>query len=347
MRYFDVGEIAEFIKYVNTFHLVKKEYFIDEYFSDISEVDIINIKLYYLLLLKKCKNKYNIIYDYFNKHKKKLYESTIKITTSDAHTLTDGPTIFLTNDVKKIAIVYLKVSNISSSELDNIMSVIYKNEKWKTELEKIEEVERQRKDKQGTEMLDKKHEKDSKEYQILENYRKKVNMIKKKIQIVELQKIYVPNTRDHLRKWTNKDEITKEFTSDIDDDVVEEIMLLNVEKAWKILLLMGIGVFVKNNDIRYSEIMKKLAEKQKLYLIIASSDYIYGTNYQFCHGYLSKDLLNMTQEKMIQAFGRVGRQNNQLDYTIRIRDVKLVEKLFLPEENKIEVINMNQLFNMA
>ena len=55
----------------------------------------------------------------------------------------------------------------------------------------------------------------------------------------------------------------------------------------------------------------------------------------------------MTQEKMIQAFGRVGRQNNQLDYTIRIRDVKLVEKLFLPEENKIEVINMNQLFNMA
>ena len=31
------------------------------------------------------------------------------------------------------------------------------------------------------------------------------------------------------------------------------------------------------------DIMKKLAEEQKLYLIIASSDYIYGTNYQFCH----------------------------------------------------------------
>ena len=121
-------------------------------------------------------------------------------------------------------------------------------------------------------------------------------------------------------------------------------MLLNVEKAWKILLLMGIGVFVKDNDIRYSEIMKKLAEHQKLYLIIASSDYIYGTNYQFCHGYLSKDLQNMTQEKMIQAFGRVGRQNNQMDYTIRIRDVELIKKLFLPEENKIEVINMNRLF---
>ena len=39
--------------------------------------------------------------------------------------------------------------------------------------------------------------------------------------------------------------------------------------------------------------MKKLAQNQKLYLIIASSDYIYGTNYQFCHGYLSKDLGNI------------------------------------------------------
>jgi hypothetical protein len=36
--------------------------------------------------------------------------------------------------------------------------------------------------------------------------------------------------------------------------------------------------------------MKKLADEQKLYMIIASSDYIYGTNYQFCHGFLSKDL---------------------------------------------------------
>ena len=118
------------------------------------------------------------------------------------------------------------------------------------------------------------------------------------------------------------------------------------------LLLMGIGVFVKQNtndidkdNIKYMEIMKKLAEDQKLYLIIASSDYIYGTNYQFCHGYLGKDLLNMTQEKMIQAFGRVGRRNNQMDYTIRLRDDSLINKLFMKEDEKIEVKkNMNRLF---
>ena len=89
--------------------------------------------------------------------------------------------------------------------------------------------------------------------------------------------------------------------------------------------------------------MKKLADQQKLYLILASSDYIYGTNYQFCHGYLSKDL-KLTQEKIIQAFGRIGRNNIQQDYSIRLRDDEHIQKLFYPEIDKPEVRNMNKLF---
>ena len=92
----------------------------------------------------------------------------------------------------------------------------------------------------------------------------------------------------------------------------------NVENIWKLLLIMGIGMFSDKNTPKYLEIMKKLAENQKLYLIIASDDYIYGTNYQFCHGYVSKDLANnMTQEKIMQAIGRVGRNNIQKNYCIR------------------------------
>jgi len=121
-------------------------------------------------------------------------------------------------------------------------------------------------------------------------------------------------------------------------------MYLNVDKEYKILLLMGIGVFIKDIHKEYLDIMKGLASQQKLYVIIASSDYIYGTNYQFCHGYLSRDLENMTQEKMIQAFGRIGRKKSQSNYTIRLRDNKLIDKLFTKEENKPEVINMNRLF---
>ena len=108
--------------------------------------------------------------------------------------------------------------------------------------------------------------------------------------------------------------------------------------------MMGIGVFINHENITYTEIMKKLADEQKLYMIIASSDYIYGTNYQFCHGFLSKDL-NLTQEKIIQAMGRIGRNNIQQTYTVRFRDDEQIAKLFTSDTEKPEIINMNKLFN--
>ena len=108
---------------------------------------------------------------------------------------------------------------------------------------------------------------------------------------------------------------------------------------------MGIGFFAQHKSVRYTEVMKRLAQDHKLFMIIASSDYIYGTNYQFCHGYIGKDLGAMSQEKCIQAMGRVGRNKLQQDYTIRFRDNTLIYKLFQREENKPEVANMNRLFN--
>ena len=184
----------------------------------------------------------------------------------------------------------------------------------------------------------------SDEFKIYQAYLKRVAYLKAKIQSIELSSKYIPNSEAHIREWSKEKDTSKSFSSDIEDEIVEKIMYLNVDKEWKILLLMGIGVFVKHENKEYMDIMKKLAEEQKLYLIIASSDYIYGTNYQFCHGYLSKDLINMTQEKMIQAFGRVGRKGAQSDYTLRIRDNALIEKLYTKEENKPEVRNMNRLF---
>ena len=192
----------------------------------------------------------------------------------------------------------MRASQIPGDEMERLSLVIQRNEKWRNELMKVEENERQRKDKQGSEMQEKTHKMDSTEYKLLAEFNRAVKRIKSKIQAVELSKTYVPNTEIHLRKWTEKEEITNEYKSDISDDIVEQIMLLNINQAWKILLLMGIGVFIKQENVEYMEIMKKLAEDQKLYLIIASSDYIYGTNYQFCHGYLGKDLQNMTQEKI-------------------------------------------------
>ena len=79
-------------------------------------------------------------------------------------------------------------------------------------------------------------------------------------------------------------------------------------------------------------------------MIIASSDYIYGTNYQFCHGYVSKDLIDITQEKTIQAMGRIGRNKMQQQYSIRFRNDDVIKNLFVYEKERPEVINMNKLF---
>jgi len=119
---------------------------------------------------------------------------------------------------------------------------------------------------------------------------------------------------------------------------------LDIENNLKVLLLLGIGMFMDKHNIQYMEIMKRLADTQKLFIIIASSDYIYGTNYQFCHGIIGKDLANMTQQKTLQSMGRIGRNKIQQDYTVRFRDDEMIKCLFKPPEYNIEAENMIKLF---
>ena len=189
----------------------------------------------------------------------------------------------------------------------------------------------------------------------------KIEQLRGQVKSVMLPSCFVPNTIDHIHKYAKNyknnddDDVTHKvsndnystpYTSDISEYNVEQIMLIDdINDSWKLLLMMGIGVFATHKSDRYTEIMKALAQEQKLYLIIATTDYIYGTNYQFCHGYISKDLGKMSQEKCIQAMGRVGRNKLQHDYSIRFRENELLIKLFQEETNKPEIINMNKLFN--
>ena len=169
-----------------------------------------------------------------------------------------------------------------------------------------------------------------------------ITAVRALIKPATLNDTFVPNKHHHLAKWATDFNTNSSFTSNIEDDIVSEIMLLNgIDDSWKILLMMGIGVFINHDNIKYTEIMKRMADEQRLYMIIASSDYIYGTNYQFCHGYLSKDL------NLIQAMGRVGRNNIQQTYTLRFRDDQQISKLFTSETDKPEILNMNLLFNSS
>jgi hypothetical protein len=284
----------------------------------------------------------------------------IYVTTKDAYSLTDGPTIFLASDVNKVAKFCIQQANIPQLVMDDIMEKIDFNNSLNMKIAKLENdltdiTERNSKMKAEGSSSSKKKDSDKSKKIVKEKKDDKVdvgvdkitselNMLQSMIKNAELNETFIPNKQLHIRKWAFDVDSSHSFTSDIDETTVLDIMAIkDVENSWKILLLMGIGVFSSHTSISYTEIMKKLAEQQKLYLIIASSDYIYGTNYQFCHGYLSKDLV-LTQEKIIQAFGRIGRNNIQLDYSIRLRDDEHINKLFYPELDKPEVRNMNKLF---
>ena len=173
----------------------------------------------------------------------------------------------------------------------------------------------------------------------------KIEILKQNINIVTIPEIYIPNTKDHMTKWNIKN-CNNAFTCEISEYIIEQIMLIdNIDDMWKILLLLGIGVFSKHESSKYTEIMKDLAINKKLFLIIATSDYIYGTNYQFDHCYLGKDLTLMSSEKIIQAMGRVGRNKISDEYSVRLRDNEIITKIFLENINKIEVNNFNKLFS--
>ena len=290
----------------------------------------------------------------------------IYVTTKDAYTLTDGPTIFITNEIEKIANFCIQQANIPSIVMDDIAKKIYYNNGLNEQIynleneidfvkEKIEqqisggEAEKDNKKKKSGGKDNKKmnrecpEEKDDKNQ--MSRLATEINLLKSRLKVVLLNDTFVPNKQAHLQKWASDVDTSNCYTSNIDEGVVNEIMLLaGINDSFKILLMMGIGVFITHENIKYTEIMKKLADEQKLYMIIASSDYIYGTNYQFCHGYLSKDL-NLTQEKIIQAMGRIGRTNVQQNYTVRFRDDTQIMKLFTDETDKPEIKNMNRLFN--
>ena len=297
-------------------------------------------------------------------------EPCIYITTKDAYTLTDGPTIFISNDIEKIAKFCIQQANIPAKVMSDLMEKIEYNNILNSKLNELEKeldyISEQlekgiMKSSEGSNNLKKGSTKDFRKFNRDANDDTNANNsssndskritndienLRSLIKSTSLNEVFVPNKGLHMKKWA--DNLVSDgsaFTSNIEESIVNEIMLLHgVEDSWKVLLMMGIGVFTNHENITYTEIMKKMADEQRLYMIIATSDYIYGTNYQFCHSYISKDL-NLTQEKIIQAMGRIGRNNIQQNYTIRFRDDDQILKIFTSETDKPEIINMNRLFN--
>jgi len=383
LRYFDLREIKQFILFMNRSKYVSENSRIENYWSSIEEITMISIKEYYLYLLQNISREAwgelfplvsKLTLPYFSNLSKShsvdvLSNSVgslgggslvrtqsvascakavngprtgILATTHDAHTLTDGPTIFLCEDVAKIGKFYIQQSSIPSTIFQDLMNKILKNSKLS---EKIDTLERSLEDlenkneKKGSDDVDKKSPEVQKMY-------KDIDKLREQIKYISIDPLYIPNTSPHQDKWNpSKANYKDAFVPTIEERFVKEIMALDIDNYLKVLLLLGIGLFMENVHPKYLEIMKLMASQQDLFMIVASSDYIYGTNYSFCHGYLGKDLESMTKEKTLQCLGRIGRGQIQQNYTIRFRDDLHIHKLFSKHEVSIEATNMKKLFN--
>ena len=354
LRYFELSEISKLIKYVNENELVSAKFTIERQFADFN-INTHSIKMYYLTLLNEITwEKHHVHFKDtkidINKvdpkgNKTDLFDySQMFLTTKDAHSLTDGPTIFLTESIEKVAQFFIQEANIPQKTMEDIMKTIDYNNDVNNRIvileKKIEDIEKKNDSEEKKE--NEKKEKTTKESA---RFIQELKMTQQLIKPAFLNNIFVPNKLEHCKKWANKMNTRNSFTSNIEEATVMKIMALDVECSWKVLLLLGIGVFMQQHkNIDYTELMKQMAKEQRLFLIIANSDYIYGTNYQFCHGYISKDL-KVTQDKIIQAIGRVGRNNTNSEYSVRFRDKKHATLLFYPSTDNPEVVNMNRLFS--
>ena len=321
----------------------------------------------------------------------------ILVTTEDAYTLTDGPTIYLAENIDNIGKFYIMQSKIPTKVYESVMEKIERNnlvqqkmdelDKQIAENEMVLELDFKKMDgktggggggSKGGKVDHRQQEKtcmqgfdgggggsvstqnskkssggseSAKKDKLLRNSKElaeQINGLRTLIQVANIDSMYIPNTLQHQKVWVHGDKrVANAFVPNIDDDSIRDIMSLNVSSQDKLILLLGIGMLKNNPNIQYMEIMKRLATNQQLFMIIAASDYIYGTNYQFCHGFIGKDIVNMTQQKTIQALGRIGRGNIQQNYTVRFRDDTIIRQLFLPAERNLEGEIMSRLMSGA
>jgi hypothetical protein len=315
---------------------------LEQYFESIDDINMNRIKENYLHILSNIDpDEWEELHAFMLGKREIKYDGSVLLTTNDAHTLVDGPTIYLADDVNKVAMFMLQNARIPASMITKISKNIDFNNRL---MQLITEKEKKLEDSLGNE-IEKEHKMANMRISPEQKKIKKdIDELYSQVQTIEMEPLYIPNTNEHLRKWSGKTIHTNEMMPVIDPHIVERIMTLEIEDSWKVLLLMGIGVMTNHGSIEYNEIMKQLADNQKLYLIMATSDYIYGTNYQFCHGFIGKDLENITQEKTIQAMGRIGRNQLSKTYSIRLRENSFLPKIFFKQDFSLEAQNMVRLF---
>lgn len=347
LRYVSLEDCIKIVTFLENHEIVQDHLMCKCVFETIGELDIRSIKSHYLDVLSKIdEESFELIMRHKSNLCRKHEKFSVHLTTSDAATLTNAPTIYLANDVDKVGRFLLQDSKIPSAALNDVYESITHNNKIMREITKLE---KQQNDIEKVQSADSK--KNNRNLDAENQNTRMIRQLRMHMKNAKLHDLFVPNTETHLQQWDgdrSKHTVNTPFTCNLSESDTAGVMSLkSTEDHWKLLLLMGIGVLNPAIDNEYMECMKRFAAEQKLYLILASSDYIYGTNYQFGHAFIGKDLTKLTQDKAVQSVGRVGRTATKKEYTVRLRNNGVANLLFTKVDGQPECVNMNRLFSRA
>ena len=361
-KFYNCNECAKFLLFYKD--CIQNDFIENQFQSNIDTMNLSTIKDKYVKCLMQIdpaqwgaiRDHYLSLYPLVNKPNEMI---GTELTTKHACSLTNGPTLYVSNQIHNVCKYLLHIAKMNPTLLKSIQEKIKQNNQVSEILLK--------KRKDYEDKIAKFQDNDK----VMEDMRfppdvlelgREITSLESRIKELHVDSVFQPNTRDHYQKWNSQQELEYDksdvYSSRVDDESIKNIMQLStIHDVYKILLLMGIGVFsneimpcdeddpdIRTENNSYLETMKRLAEEKSLYLIVANSDYIYGTNYQFSHCYLGKDMKNMSQEKVIQCIGRIGRQDRNKHFSFRFRSKEQMELLYQIPEGSIEADNMNKLF---
>ena len=277
-------------------------------FSSMVDVTVSNVKMQYAEALTKMDEKQWETCQFT----KRAYEIDLsKLVTSAAWTI-DGPAVYLCSDVYHLGEALLAEAVIPSTLLKELMKHLDSNT---VILQQISQLDKDMQDANAKDGEKEKKMADGRMNPLARKIQAEMERLGAQIKVLGLPQAYVPNTAAHAVKYQSGG-----YAAILDEEMIGKILGTEVEDLWKILLLMGIGLLSTKASPAYAQLIKELASSQRLYVIVADADHVYGTNYPFTHAYLGDDL---DPSKTLQAMGRVGR-GDQLHCTVRMRNAGMI-----------------------
>jgi len=259
----------------------------------------------------------------------------VEIGTRDAVSITHGPVLYLAIDTDKVAKFIIKNADPPADIIDTLYEQAHVNEAVSEQIAQLEK-----------DLADHRDGGDDDSDDEMEHggaIAHKLEAIRRKLTEMRLPDREVPNTEEHQRRYHSTTSVDA-FKGSVPPHHLMEVLRLSVDNWKKMLLMMGIGVFGEECPT-YRELMSRMASERELFCVIAGTDYVYGTNYQFCHGYIGRDLGQMPVEKLYQALGRVGRGRQAGQYSWRLRDDSVAKRVFSPDTELTEARRMDRLMS--